>query len=337
MSGLLLAVPAMGLGELPGSDAHEASRIAVGEFPELPSVPVLPSRGPWATATGRSCFFLAELYVDLQPGGWRLVARPGMDARRRDSLLRSDLDAFEEALENAAHGPIKTSMLGPWTLAAILERHQLGPALADPGAVRDLAGSLAEGVSLHVRELRRRFVRDVVVQLDEPLLLNVVEGSISTASGLGRLAAVDPTLARAALASVREAAHAAGAEVICRVAGAQPMVELTSTAGFAGLCVDSAGMGPAHEDSIATYIEAGGILCAGSPYRAEAGRHQDLLSNVVSLWRRLGLEPALGATRVVATHEDGVVDLAPAAAIAMMKSVRDAGIWMRSEPEEWIA
>ena len=67
--------------------------------------------------------------------------------------------------------------VGPWTLAAALELRNGEAVLSDPGACRDLAGSLAEGLRLHLAEVRRRMPgAQVVLQLDEPSLTAVLRG-----------------------------------------------------------------------------------------------------------------------------------------------------------------
>ncbi len=55
-----------------------------------------------------------------------------------------DLDALEAAAGDYV-GPLKLQVAGPWTLAASLELTRGDKALADPGAVRDIAESLADG------------------------------------------------------------------------------------------------------------------------------------------------------------------------------------------------
>ncbi len=102
--GPLGARPATGLGSLPGTDPAEAARLVLGELPDLPFLPELPGRGAVADLTGRTCALLVDLPVDLQPGGWRLVERPGRDQRRAEDALARDLDALEEAAARGAAG-----------------------------------------------------------------------------------------------------------------------------------------------------------------------------------------------------------------------------------------
>ena len=65
--------------------------------PQLPHLPELPGRGPGADLVGRTAALLVDLHVDMQPSGWRLVDRPGMDERRARAYLGEDLDELEAA------------------------------------------------------------------------------------------------------------------------------------------------------------------------------------------------------------------------------------------------
>jgi hypothetical protein len=81
--------------------------------------------------------------------------------------------------------------------------HSLKPALADPGAVADLAASLAEGLAAHVAEVAKRVPGTrLVVQVDEPALPAAIEGTVPTPSGLSRIRAVDEEVIRARLRTV---------------------------------------------------------------------------------------------------------------------------------------
>ena len=102
-----------------------------------------------------------------------------------------DLDALEEFTQGY-EGPLKVQAVGPWTLAAALELRGGEAVLGDPGACRDLAGSLAEGLRAHLADVRRRVPgAEVVLQLDEPSLTAVLRGRVRTASGYRTYRAVD--------------------------------------------------------------------------------------------------------------------------------------------------
>src|SRR3989440_8279574 len=100
---------------MPGTDIVEALRVVLGDLPDLPHLPELPARGPGADMIGRTAAVLVDLHVDLQPSGWRLVPRPGLDVRRAREMLERDLDALVPVA--ATHdGPLKLQLAGPWTL-----------------------------------------------------------------------------------------------------------------------------------------------------------------------------------------------------------------------------
>ena len=171
----------------------------LGEVPDLPYLPELPGRGAPAGMTGRAIAMVADLGFDLQPAGWRLTDRPGIDHRRARSLLAQDLDALEEQAQGV-RGTFKIQVAGPWTLAATVEKPRGDKVLSDHGARRELSQALAEGVAVHLADVRRRVAADrVVVQVDEPALPAVLAGQIPTASGFGRHRVVHPPEVSAAL------------------------------------------------------------------------------------------------------------------------------------------
>ena len=186
--GTSLGALATGIGSLPGLDPSRANSIVSEIFPDLPFLVELPERGVGADLIGRSTMYLADLHVDLQPSGWRLVDRAGSDERRARSLLSRDLDSFEEALSGYV-GPIKTQVTGAWTLAALLNTSRGGSVLTDQGASRDVTQSLVEGIASHIAELRKRVphATKVYLQIDEPMLPRVAAGEISSVSGLSRI------------------------------------------------------------------------------------------------------------------------------------------------------
>ncbi|HEY9522040.1 MAG TPA: methionine synthase, partial [Thermopolyspora sp.] len=184
------AASATGIGSHPGEDHLEALRVVFGELPQLPYLPELPQRGVGADMIGRTASLLVELPVEVQPSGWRLTGAPGRDLRRARDHLARDLDGLEE-VALGYQGPLKIQACGPWTLAGAVELRYGDKVLADPGAVRDLTESLAEGLAAQVALVRRRVpgATEIVVQLDEPGLPGVLSGTVPTASGFGRLAA----------------------------------------------------------------------------------------------------------------------------------------------------
>lgn len=193
---------ATGVGSMPGGDAREAAKTVAGSFDDFPHLPELPARGPGADMIGRTIGLLVEMYAHVEPSGWRISDRPGRDTRRARSWLGEDLDALEEHTQGY-EGPLKVQAVGPWTLAASLELRNGEASLGDPGAVRDLADSLAEGLRSHLADVRRRVPgARVVLQLDEPSLTAVLRGQIRTASGYRTHRAVDRQVVESTLRDV---------------------------------------------------------------------------------------------------------------------------------------
>ncbi len=194
---------ATALGPFPGDDPLEAARIVLSELPGLPVLGELPARGVGADPVGRTAGLLADLHVEVGTGVWRFVPRGGRDEQRAHVALTTDLDALEEVAAGF-EGALKLRIVGPWTLAASIELPRGEKALADPGAVRDIGASLAEGLTRHLADIRRRLpgVTRLVVQVDEPLLPAVMAGELATASGWGRIRSYEQNLVEDGLRQV---------------------------------------------------------------------------------------------------------------------------------------
>ncbi|GFN07371.1 hypothetical protein Smic_59270 [Streptomyces microflavus] len=202
---------------MPGGDAREAAKTVTGSFADgqgMPYLAELPARGPGADMTGRTIGMLVEMYGHVEPSGWRISDRPGRDTRRARSWLGEDLDALEEFTQGY-EGLLKVQAVGPWTLAAGLELRGGEAMLGDPGACRDLAGSLAEGLRSHLAEVRRRMPgAEVVLQLDEPSLTAVLLGRVRSASGYRTYRAVDRQVVESALRDVLAVAGEDGTTIV---------------------------------------------------------------------------------------------------------------------------
>jgi methionine synthase II (cobalamin-independent) len=320
------------VGSLPGTDIAEALRTVLGELPDLPHLPELPGRGPGADMLGRSAGLLVDLPVDLQPSGWRLVDRPGRDLRRIRDFLARDLDALvQEAGEY--DGPFKIQSTGPWTLAAGIELHYGDKVLADPGAVRDLAASLAEGLALHVADVRRRLPRaQVILQLDEPSLPVVLAGKVPTSSGFGTLRSVEASVAEAALADV---VKAVGAPVVVHCCAPDVPYALLAGAGAVAASVDLSLVDSRGYDSIGAAIDAGLGLWAGVVPGVDANLSEvsGTVAPVRTLWSRLGFAPEQLAGSVVVTPSCGLAGASPGYARAALARCREAARTLVDDPE----
>ncbi|WP_030828796.1 MULTISPECIES: methionine synthase [Streptomyces] len=303
--------PATGIGSMPGGDAREAARTVTGSFETFPHLPELPARGPGADMIGRTAGLLVELYARVEPSGWRLGDRPGRDTRRARSWLVEDLDALEEFTQEY-QGPLKVQAVGPWTLAAALELRNGEAALSDPGACRDLAASLAEGLRLHLAEVRRRVPgAQVVLQLDEPSLTAVLRGQVRTASGYRTHRAVDRQIVEATLRDV-VGAHGGGPVVVHSCAPDVPFA-LLRRAGAAAISFDFSLLTERDDEVIGEAVESGTRLFAGvvpgtdGPLSDPGGS----VMGVRTLWRRLGLRPGLLPEAVTLTPVCGLAGASP--------------------------
>ncbi|MET8256959.1 methionine synthase [Micromonospora sp. NPDC005205] len=316
---------ATGIGSLPGTDIGEAQRVVLGELPELPHLPELPARGPGADIIGRSAGLLVELPVEVYAGRWRVAPRPGRDLRRARDLMERDLDQLAEQAEGYA-GPIKVQAAGPLTLAASLELPIGGRLLRDPGAVRDLTGSLAEGLRAHVAAVVRRLPQaSVLLQLDEPSLPTVLAGRVPTESGLGAYRAVDSVDAAALLRTVVEAV---GVPTLVHCCAPDVPLELIRSAGAVAVALDLDLV--TKLDPLGEAIDAGlGLLAGAAPTRPPsaggAPTSAQIAERVRQVWDRLGFPRRQLAQQVVVTPACGLAGATPEYARTVLAACRDAG------------
>ncbi len=319
--GELPPIRTTGVGSWPGTDMADAVKIAFAECPDLPYLPELPARGPYAQLIGRSTAFLAGLTVDLQPAGWRLTDASSREHRLAISTLRADLDQLEEHAQGYV-GTVKLSVAGPWTLASMMERPRGDRVLADTGARRDLGQSLAEGIAQLVAELDRR-LPDVepLVQLDEPMLPAVLGGTLATASGLSRHRPVEPADVSGGLRYVVESLSPSPVVVHC--CAASPPVELLRTAGITGILLDIDQLSGADWDAIGASLEAGVWIGMGAlPTGSTLGPDQ-LAGRVLQSLRDLGLEPPVAA-RIMITPACGLASATRDGAVRALRTLRSA-------------
>lgn len=299
---------------MPGTDPAEAARVIAGELPDFPHLAELPARGPGADMIGRTTALLVDMPAEVTPRGWKLSDRPGMDLRRARSMLSNDLDEMEQTLDGYA-GPLKVQLTGPWTLAAALEQpRSFNRALADAGAVRYIAGSLAEAIASHLDDVAKRVPgATVVLQLDEPGLPAVRAGRVPTASGYSRIPPVeDDTIAEQLAILIRDtpvytAVHCCDADA---------PFGIISRAGADAVATDLSQLRQRSADELAEAIDGGLGLLAGVP----AAKPEEMARTVADLWRRTGLDPR----PVVVTSPCGLAGESPAGAAAALRGCREA-------------
>lgn len=272
---------------------------------------------------GRGAGLLLDLPVDLQPSGWRFVARPGMDLRRTRDIWERDVDAVAKEASDY-RGWFKLQLAGPWTLAAGVELNRGEKAVADRGATRDIAESLAAGLAEHLAEVAHAMPHaDLVVQLDEPSLPAVLRGGVKTSSGFGNLEAIEEPVVEAALRTVLEAAGEAPTIVHC--CACDVPIELLRRTGPTALSLDL--NLTFDQDEMGVAIEAGTALLLGVVPSTDSRLPASLetADRVRDWWRRLGFDPEKLPGAVTLTPTCGLAGATPAYATACLTHLQAAG------------
>jgi methionine synthase II (cobalamin-independent) len=335
---------ATAIGSMPGTDPHEAAVVVVGELPDLPHLPELPGRGLGTDIIGRAAALLVDIAVEVVPSAYRVTGRPGADHRRAVDHLRRDLDAFEQAIEQAGARPplVKVQVAGPWTLASEVELPRGHRVLTDPGALREFTESLAEGLRAHVAEVRKRTGADVVVQFDEPSLPAVLAGVLPTPSKLATVSAVAEPDARDTLAVLVSAAReASGGPVIVHCCAPRPPVTLLRQAGADAIALDATlleGTPAVLTDQLGEVFDDGCVLFLGlvpSTEPAAPPTLERLARPALDLVDRLGFARELLAERAVPTPTCGLAGASTAWARRALTLVRDLGKAFVEPPESW--
>ena len=314
---------ASGVGSMPGEDIRESLQVILGEVGELPFIPELPARGAGAEMIGRSLAMLDGLGVDLQPAGWRLTTAESRDQRRARSLLAQDLDAVEELLP-ASVQVVKQQVAGPWTLASTVERPRGDRILADHGARRELAESLAEGIAHHISDLRRRAPQaSFVIQVDEPALPAVLAGAVPTASGFGKHRRVYDSDADRLLRMLTEAITRSGAAAIVHCCASRVPVQLLAGAGFGAISFDATLVRP--DEHWAAAFESGvdlwpGVIAASG----DLAPSDDVRRHVDRWFNGLGFDDAAYGERTVITPTCGLAGATPDQARAALTLAQQA-------------
>ena len=253
-----------GIGSWPGTSPRHAAEVVVGELVDLPYLPELPARGLGADMIGRAGALLVDISIDTVTRGYRIASRPSSVSRRATSMLEEDLDAFEEAWEKAAGAgsgrPVKVQAPGPITLAAQLELANGHRAITDPGAVRDLTASLAEGMAVHRAALARRLGTEVVVQFDEPLLPAALAGRLTGVTALNPVHPVDEVLA---IGLLDECVRAAGGEVLLHSCAAELPWTLLQRSAIGAVSVDVATLDAEGLDGLGAFVDSGRVVVLG--------------------------------------------------------------------------
>jgi methionine synthase II (cobalamin-independent) len=301
---------ATGIGSWPGTSPRQAAEIVVGELHTLPHVVELPARGVGADLIGRAGALLVDIGIDTVPRGYRVAAGRSAVTRRAASLLDEDVDALEEAWEKAGlrggQRTVKVQAPGPITLAAHLELPNGHRAITDSGAVRDLAGSLAEGVAIHRAEVARRLDTRVVVQFDEPSLPAALDGRLSGVTGLTPVPPVDESVA---VALLDDCAATVSAEVSMHSCAPALPWKLLQRSTIHSLAVDVSTLSDGDVDGVGEFIESGrtvmlGVVPSTLPERIPSA--EEVAKSVVAFSDRLGFARAVLSERIGVTPTCGL-------------------------------
>jgi methionine synthase II (cobalamin-independent) len=322
---------ATGIGSWPGSSPREAAEIVLGELHTLPHLVELPARGVGADMIGRAAALLVDIGIDTVPRGYRIANGRSAVVRRAASLLDEDIDALEEAWEKAGlrggTRTVKVQAPGPITLAAQLELPGGHRAITDPGAVRDLAGSLAEGIAAHRAQLQRRLDAAVVVQFDEPSLSAALEGRLT---GVTSLTPVHPVDESVAIGLLDDCVALVGVQVALHSCAAGLPWKALQRSSITAVSVDVSTLTAADLDGVGEFVDAGGTVVLGvvpttaPPVRLSAEEVAkaavavtDRLGFARSMLReRIGIAPVCGLAGATAQWARTAIELAQKAADA---------------------
>lgn len=332
----LLAGAATGVGPWPGTDGLEAARSIVGELGGpggLPHLAELPARGLGADSTGRAAALLVDMPVDASPTGYRFADARGSVLRRARAHLARDLDFADEAFERAGlrevGGRMKVQVAGPVSVATDVELHTGRRALTDPGAARDVADSLAEGVRGHVDEVRRRLGVQPVLQLDEPWLPAALAGAVPGPTRFDPVRPLPPPEAESLLASVLEAVGDVPVLVdgcglrapldLLRRLGVEgvslPLCARSGVAGVDGAGLGGAAFGSAELDGLGAWLDSGRVAVLGlvPSVRPDAGDQDwyERAQPALDLVDRLGFARGVLSRQVLVAPEAGLAEADP--------------------------
>jgi len=328
---------ATGVGSWPGTSARDAAEIVVGELHTLPHLVELPARGVGADLIGRSGALLVDIGIDTVPRGYRIASRRNAVTRRAVSLLDEDVDALEEAWEKAGlRGGTRTVKLqapGPITLAAQLELPNGHRAITDAGALRDVAGSLAEGVSALRAQVARRLETPVVVQFDEPLLPAALAGRLT---GVTSLTPVHPVDEPVGISLLDDYVSAVQADVVLHSCAPELPWKMLQRSTIQAISVDVSTLRPVDLDGIGEFVESGRTVLLGVvPTTAPHVRPsiEEVAKSAAAVTDRLGFPRAVLSERIGVTPACGLAGSTPEWARIAIELVQRAADAFAEDPD----
>ncbi|MGC4932917.1 vitamin-B12 independent methionine synthase [Gordonia sp. DT30] len=331
-----------GIGSMPGVDAPETATVINGEL-DLAYLGELPGRGIGADMIGRMAALLVDMPIDTATWGYRLGSRGSSVARRARGFLGADLDAIEEVWDNAGFigtgRPVKVQVAGPFTLGASIELVNGHKAIRDRGALRDLVDSGTEGLVEHVAEVNRRLGATVIVQLDEPMVGAVIDGTVPP---LTRFDVIPPIALTDVAEALRSVAERVGVPMIVHNCG-QPRWDLIEALPGIGHGVDvTRVLGDLENldrvtlDGIGVLIDRGDVLVAGvlpADREDRRARAETVATGLAALTDRIGLPRKVLAQNIVVTPTCGLAGAAPDWARTALGICARAGELLAADPQ----
>ena len=309
-----------GLGELPGASIIAAADIIAGETGDLRQLPILPARG--VDVVGLTTGILPGINVDAGPRSWVLSTRPQLRTRRIWDRVEADLDQCEQAWGTRIDA-VKIQVAGPWTLSASIELSNGHRALTYTGALRDLTESLIAGIQEYSADVRARFDTEVYVQLDEPLLAQVRDGSLPGTSQFDEIPSINDVDLGERLAGVIERAEVR----YLNQTGYPPLWKVAQVAGVetCQVTLDTV-RGSEQYDGMGHALAAGMRVGLGMTRAGDDRDPRHLAVDIARMWDELGLDRTL-LTHAVDVHpRNGLANctlLDAAAALRTARTVAD--------------
>lgn len=302
-----------------------------------------PERGPGSDMVGRSLAWLRGLPVELQPYGWRLSQKAGIDQRRIDAALHTDLGALADVLSATGAeklGALKVQSFGPFSLAASVHLPSGEKAISDSGAVDEIATEQAHVTAEQLYKLAGEYgVTELYLEIFEHQIGNVLTGAIPTASGFERYRALDAELVdrhwstfNQVLTASAESDQGLQIKTVLNLAGSSSwtkrvsmlpqepaetgwrfdaatgarfaeLTKLADQAGFSGIYVPHQ-LSPQDWEHIAQWLEADKHVLLGAPIGPTSTDISSVATELTERWRQQGLPASrLGQAHVASMAE----------------------------------
>jgi methionine synthase II (cobalamin-independent) len=323
-----------GVGSMPGTDPRAAAAVVNGEL-DLAHLVELPGRGAGSDLIGRMAAILVDLPMDTATWGYRLAQRESQLTRRARDYLKEDLDVAEELWETAGFvgtgRAYKVQVAGPFTTSASVELPNGHRVLKDPGAVRDIVASTAEGIREHVGEVTRRLGAQVVVQIDEPMIGRVIDGTVTPLTRFDTIRAIPAVAVARALTELIGHVDAPVVLHDC----SRPRWDLLEHLRGVAYSIDVTAPGDADLDGIGMLIDRGDVLVAGrvpSTAPKQPVNAETVATGLAALTDRIGLNRKVLSESVIVTPPCGMAGAADSWARKALAVVAEAGQLLAGDP-----